>query len=205
MLWVFSKICRQRYNQWIRILVCWFSVHISNNNKHMKHLILERLFEDCKSHNPEDALKAMIDLKNLIKRHTGNKYEDNGFDNLFSHRNELVALRLEHNDIMQITYFLFYLLMNFPDRSANTARCLVKCYDKSIVEGICQAIEVYYLKCDETTCHLTDAITHIYPFDELNERVIILFRKLKNEGLPKTQKMMSAKFAYYKNFYGFVE
>lgn len=171
----------------------------------MNHIILEQLFRDSCVPDLTTGLTAVKQLEHLIEKHTTKRLDEEGYKQVFAQREELLPLQLESNDLRRITYFLFYLLMNYPDRSAATARCLVKCYDKSLMEGICQALEVYWQKCDETTCYLTDAITQSCSFEEFSAHVLTLFKQLKQDGLPETKKVMSAKFAYYKKFYGFIE
>jgi hypothetical protein len=171
----------------------------------MNHLVLEQLFKACSAPDVTAGSAAIKQLEHLIEKHTTKRLEEAAYKELFSQQPELQDLLLASNDVTRITWFLFYLLMNYPDRSAATARCLVKCYNKSMIEGACQAIEVYWQKCDETTCYLTDVITHAGSFEEFGDRVLTLFRQLKQDGLPETRKVMGATFAYYKKFYGFIE
>jgi hypothetical protein len=171
----------------------------------MNQLLLEQLFSDARMPDLTAGLAALKHLEQVIEKHTSKRLDEEGYRQLFAGREDLLHLQLDNNDLTHITYFLFYVLMNYPDRSAATARCLVKCYDKSMMEGICQAMEVYWQQCDETTCYLTDVITHSCSFEEFSPHVLRLFKQLKEAGLPETRKVMSAKFAYYKKFYGFVE
>ncbi|MBS0031864.1 hypothetical protein ACTJJ0_31385 [Chitinophaga sp. 22321] len=171
----------------------------------MNHITLEQLFEDCTATDVPAAQTAIKYLEHTIEKHTGNKQTAETYQALFSGREDLLHLQLTAADLRSITRFLFFLLMNYPDRAVATARCLVKCYDKTMATGICMAIEAYWQQSDETTCYLTDAITYAGSFEEFDERVITLFRKLKQNGLPETRKVMSAKFAYYKKFYAFEE
>ncbi|MBO9730875.1 MAG: hypothetical protein J7623_19705 [Chitinophaga sp.] len=171
----------------------------------MNHLVLEELFKDTAASDLAAGREAIHYLELLIEKHTTKRLADAAYDELFAGRHTLLPLQLTAQDLTNIKYFLFYLLMNYPDRSAATARCLVKCYDKTLVEGACRAIDAYWQQCDETTCHLTDVITHSGSFEDFGDRVLPLFRKLKEEGLPETRKSMAAKFAYYKKFYGLAE
>jgi hypothetical protein len=171
----------------------------------MNHIVLEQLFNECREPDLIVGLAAVKRLEQVIEKHTSKRLSEEAYQQLFAGQEALLHLQLDNNDLTRITYFLFFLLMNYPDRSAATARCLVKCYDKSMMEGICQAIEVYWQKCDETTCYLTDVITQSSAFEDFSTHVLTLFRQLKQEGLPETKKVMSAKFAYYKKFYGFIE
>lgn len=171
----------------------------------MNHLVLEELFNDTTATDLAAGREAISYLELLIEKHTTKRLEASAYDELFTGRPALLPLLLTPQDLTNIKYFLFYLLMNYPDRSAAAARCLVKCYDKTMLEGACRAIDAYWQQCDETTCYLTDVITHSGSFEEFGDRVLPLFRKLKAEGLPETRKVMAAKFAYYKKFYGLTE
>lgn len=171
----------------------------------MNHTLLAQLFADACVPEPITGKAAVKLLEHLIEKHTGNKQTNAVYVAAFGHRHDLLHLQLEQEDLTHIHYFLFYLLMNYPDRSVAAARCLVKCYDKTLVTGLCQAIEAYWQQCDETTCYLTDAITYAGSFEEFGDTVLPLFKKLKQDGLPETKKVMAAKFAYYKKFYGFIE
>ena len=171
----------------------------------MNHVILEQLFKDCTAADLSAGQAAVKYLEHTIEKHTGHKQTADTYAALFNGREDLLHLQLTEEDRCNITRFLFYLLMNYPDRSVATARCLVKCYDKTIAIGLCMAIEAYWQQCDETTCYLTDAITYAGSFEEFDERVLTLFRKLKQSGLPETRKTMATKFGYYKKYYGFIE
>ncbi|HVI44800.1 MAG TPA: hypothetical protein VM802_08015 [Chitinophaga sp.] len=165
----------------------------------MKEIILEKLLDDCMNSNTQTATLL---LEKLIDRHTRQLYNDD-YTEAFRHHEELLPLQLDTRDIFHIRNFLFYLLLNHPDKAAPAASCLVRCYDKTIWTSICQAIELYYLKDDQATCHLTDAITYSGSFEEFGDHILSLFRKLEKEGLPATRKLMAVKFAYYRKFYNF--
>lgn len=169
----------------------------------MTQHILQRLFEESQAPLGAGATAAINDLAAVTERHTLNKYGDAAYDTRLAHQPELQQLRLENSDLMAVKHFFFYLLLNYPDRAAAAARGLVKCYDPSITEGVCQAIELYWQKDDEATSCLTDAITHAQSYEQFGDRVMTLFKKLHQEGLPVTRKNMSAKFAYYRKYYGF--
>ena len=169
----------------------------------MEQPILQQLFEQCQAPLDAGATAAINDLSAIIERHTLKKYGDAEYDARLAHRPELQQLHLEDSDLTAVKHFLFYLLLNYPDRAATAARGLVKCYDPAITEGICQAIELYWQKDDEATSCLTDAITYARSYEQFGDRVMTLFKKLHQEGLPATRKNMAVKFAYYRKYYGF--
>lgn len=165
--------------------------------------LLEKLTADCQALS-DSHITAINDLALLLERHALNKYDDETFQQALSHRPDLAALHLNGSDVTSLKHFLFFLLMNYPDRAALSARCLVKCYDASLTPGICQAIAAYWQQDDAATCRLTDAITYAQGYDQFSETVLTWFKKLHTEGLPETRKTMSQKFSYYKKFYGAV-
>lgn len=163
-------------------------------------ILLEQLMTDCQA-APAQAIPAFADLAALLERHALNKYEDPAGAEKLVHRPDLAALRLETADMTALKHFLFFMLMNYPDRAAAAARCLKKCYDPALTTGLCQAIALYWQQDDAATLQLTDAITQSQGFDQFSDTVLSWFKKLEVEGLPETRKGMTQKFAYYRKFY----
>lgn len=163
-------------------------------------ILLKQLMTDCQS-APAQAMPALTDLAALLERHALNKYEDPAGAEKLAHRPDLAALRLDAEEVTSLQHFLFFMLMNYPDRAASTARCLKKCYDASLTTGLCQAIALYWQQDDAATVQLTNAITQSQGFDQFSETVLTWFKKLAAEGLPETRKSMKYKFAYYRKFY----
>ncbi|NML42074.1 hypothetical protein HHL17_33115 [Chitinophaga sp. G-6-1-13] len=163
-------------------------------------ILLEQLMSDCQA-APVQAMPALTDLAALLERHALNKYEDPTGSEKLAHRPDLAALRLTTAEMTSLKHLLFFLLMNYPDRAAATARCLKKCYDPALTTGLCQAIALYWQQDDAATLQLTDAITQSQGFDQFSEMVLSWFKKLSVEGLPETRKGMTQKFAYYRKFY----
>ncbi|MBC9911849.1 hypothetical protein [Chitinophaga varians] len=163
-------------------------------------ILLKQLMTDCQS-APEQAMPALSDLAALLERHALNKYEDPAGGEKLAHRPDLAALRLEAGEVTSLKHWLFFMLMNYPDRAAPVARCLKKCYDAALTTGLCQAIARYWQQDDAATVQLTDAITQSQGFDQFSETVLSWFKKLAAEGLPETRKSMTYKFAYYRKFY----
>ncbi|NLR66453.1 hypothetical protein HGH92_19245 [Chitinophaga varians] len=163
-------------------------------------ILLEQLMSDCQA-APVQAMPALTDLAALLERHALNKYEDPAGSAKLAHRPDLSALRLTAADVTSLKHFLFFMLMNYPDRAAATARCLKKCYDPALTTGLCQAIALYWQQDDAATTQLTDAISQSQGFGQFSETVLTWFKKLAMEGLPETRKDMAQKFAYYRKFY----
>jgi hypothetical protein len=164
------------------------------------HILPEQLMSDCQA-APAQAMPALADLAALLERHALNKYEDPAVSEQLAHRPDVATLRLTAAAVTSIKHFLFFMLMNYPDRAAATARCLKKCYDPALTTGLCQAIALYWQQDDAATVQLTEAITQSQGFDQFSETVLNWFKKLAVEGLPETRKSMTQKFAYYRKYY----
>ncbi|QJB33025.1 hypothetical protein HF324_17190 [Chitinophaga oryzae] len=161
---------------------------------------LEQLMTDSQA-EPARASQALGDLAALLERHALNRYEDPAGAEQLVHRPDLAALRLEPAEMTALKHFLFFMLMNYPDRAAAVAHCLKKCYDPALATGLCQAIAVYWQQDDDATVALTDAITYSQGYDQFSDTVLSWFKKLATEGLPETRRNMTQKFAYYRKFY----
>ncbi|SJZ62936.1 hypothetical protein SAMN04488128_101977 [Chitinophaga eiseniae] len=161
---------------------------------------LEQLMADSQS-GLAQAIPALSDLASLLERHALNKYEDPAGAEKRLHRPDLADLRLEAAEMTAFKHFLFFMLMNYPDRASSVAHCLKKCYDPALTTGLCQAIAAYWQQDDAATVQLTDAITYAQGYDQFSETVLGWFKKLAMEGLPETRKSINQKFAYYRKFY----
>ena len=85
--------------------------------------LLDRIFLLCRSGDVDIALNALDDLGWLVERHTTDRYGEPEYG-LFFYEKQLVNQTLDEQDMCHITCFLFYLLLNYPDRSPRTAWCL---------------------------------------------------------------------------------
>lgn len=169
----------------------------------MDDTILNRLLNDCKSQNIELALESLDDLGYLIERFTLIRSEEDSnkiieeYKALF-YRKELIAIELSKDNYDYILYYLFYLLMNFPDRSSRTAWCLGKCYDKSIQKGVRLAAETFMiLGNDDTVVYLLKAITDINEFQDLEEETLKLLYKIKESELPYSSAFARKELDFY--------
>lgn len=162
--------------------------------------VLEQLMTDSQAGLPQ-ALSALSDMAAFLERHALNKYDGPGGADQLVHRPGLAALRPTPAEVAALKHFLFFMLMNYPDRAAAVARCLKKCYDPALTTGLCQAIAVYWQDNDAVTVQLTDAITYSQEYDQFSETVLRWFKKLAAEGLPDTRNSIMQKFAYYRKFY----
>lgn len=174
----------------------------------MNNAFLNRLLNDCKSDSIELALDSLDDLGYLIERFTViRKEEDNSkvieeYKILFI-RKELISVVLSEDDYNYILYYLFYLLMNFHDRSYRTAWCLGKCYDKSIQKGIRLAAEAFISEGnDDTVAYLIKAITDTNEFEDIEEETLELFRKIKESSLLYSSEFANNQLDFYKKKVG---
>ena len=69
--------------------------------------------------------------------------------------------------------------------------------------GLCQAIELYLLKNDDTVAFLLQAITNINQFSDLSTETLLLFKKVSNEGLPASKSFITEQLNFYKQHYDF--
>lgn len=161
---------------------------------------LEQLMTDSQA-GLAQAIPALSDMAALPERHVLNKYDDPAGADKLVHRPGLAALRPTPAEVAALKHFLFFMLMNYPDRAAAVARCLKKCYDPALTTGLCQAIAAYWQDDDAATVQLTEAITSSQGYGQFSEMVLRWFKKLAAEGLPDTRKSMTQKFAYYRKFY----
>jgi len=168
----------------------------------MDTTILE-LLNNCRSSNLDSGLKALDDLGYLIEKNTIVNADDNY--NLIFYRKELTNHLLDEETKRCIEYFLFFMLLNYPDRASRTAWCLIKCCNKEFQEALCQAIELYFDKDDITVCYLVRAITNISEFEELTQRTLLLFQKIKINGLPHSSNEISNLLQLYKVHHNFTD
>ncbi len=164
----------------------------------MNHVI-SLLLEEAQCGNEDVFDKALSDLRFLIERETMNRHgaEDRKeYEQLFF-KKELIEYSISQREIDLIKYFLIYLLLNFPDRSLLTAKCLKVFFDQSIEEAICSAIEIYMDKDDSTTCELIYAIVNAYQDQSYlsNDRVRTLFNKIREFGKKHSKEIIEAEFA----------
>ena len=153
--------------------------------------ILENIFLECQSNcaTEEEIREAIQDLGLLMERHTQKRYGESNYEILF--KNNLYEVRLTQQQADYIFFFLFYLLLNFPDRSAYVALALTKCYCYDMTEAACQGIELYMKKDDFTCVNLIKAIRNSR---DLDKRTIDLFNIVRSEGLYHSKEYLNDLF-----------
>jgi hypothetical protein len=159
----------------------------------MKKEKIYELFQNSQSKELEYGLTALGDLGLLIEKHTLIRESIDTYKILLNDES-LLYITLDLNDIELITYFLFYMLFNYPDRSWRVAWCLSKCYSKKNIIGLGSGIEFYMNKDDNTTCYLIRAITDINSLSELDESIIHILNNVRKNGLSESKKEISRSF-----------
>ncbi len=143
---------------------------------------LKTLFGNVLSVSPAVYEPALCDLRFVIERHTMGRYSEKEHTDyllLFYNKN-LIETRLENDEVVDIKYFLFYILFAEPRKANLASRCIRVLYDKSITHGICNAIRVYINDVD-TVCQLIYAITDIDDYSFINDKYVIDTFEMVNE------------------------
>lgn len=148
--------------------------------------MLNQLIQHIQSENRYEFTSALSDLRLVIERFTMNRYEEKemkDYYNLFGDK-RLVDYKMQKDDYFLVKNFLFYALLNFPDRSLLTAKCIKVLFDNSALEAICNSVEFFSTKNDETTYELILAITDVDEFGERynNKRIMDLFVYISEFG-----------------------
>ena len=131
--------------------------------------VLFQLFEYIQSKDEYEFTSSLSDLRLVVERYTMNRYkeeEKRDYEKLFYDK-KLLDYRMQNEDFLFVKHFLFYVLLNFPDRSLLTAKCIKVLFDESALEAISNCVELFLIKDDKTTYELILAITDQ---DELGER-----------------------------------
>lgn len=160
------------------------------------------LLEKCVDQNLEISLDALQDLGYLIEKNILLNIKLSDYEYLF-YDSDLLNLTLEPEELEYLKVYLFFMILNNADRSSKIAWCLGKLHDKSMVEGICQLIEFFLKKNDETVFYLVKAITDVFDFKELSERVLNLLDDINVSDLPISNNFVTEQLLYYKNIYGY--
>lgn len=146
-----------------------------------------------------DSIK---DLELLIERHTQDRYFEIEYLSLFTNK-KFYDVVLEADEANHIVYFLFFLLLNFPDRSPLTAHAVTKCYNFHILVAVSQGIELYMNKNDITTINLIKHITNSYYLNLLDKNIINIFNNVIKNGMPESKAFLIEEFQFFKDKYNF--
>jgi len=167
--------------------------------------ILKDLLSKAQAKKQKEYENALIDLRLIIERCTQNRYSDEGIANylLLFYDRSLINYKLNNESLIFIKYFLFYALLNFPDRSVLVAKCIKVLYDISIREAICSAIEINLRKDDNTTCELIFAITDLGDAESYlsDKRILNLFIDISKFGGENSKEVANAELNYYKEHF----
>lgn len=158
----------------------------------MKNEILQELKTGSLLPDATAANEYLTDMMLLLERHTQHRYAEEDFPVIRVERG--TQLIIEEDDVWELIYFLFYVLLNHPDRAWAAAWALGKCYGHDIREGLCQGIESYMRKDDTTTFYLIKAISDSHPMNELDERTRSLFEKVSQDGMPQSREFVARLF-----------
>jgi hypothetical protein len=162
----------------------------------MKGDVLKRAREGSVQKDSHAAVEFLTDIMLLLERHTQGRYAEEGFPAIRVEQQG--KIRLDDEDVRELICFLFYVLLNHPDRAWAAAWALGKCYGHDIVEGVCQGIELYWQKDDQTCFYLIKAISDSHQMNELSPRVMTLFRIVGKEGLPQSRQFLASLFSLIK-------
>lgn len=167
--------------------------------------ILTSFFNEAQSEDKGTYEPSLSDLRFVIERFTMERYnmnEENDYLKLF-YVKSLINYRLDLEKLILVKHFLFYLLLNFPDRAALTGKCIKVLFDRSIYEAIYTAIEVYMEKDDLATCELIYAITNSVDTQAYlkNERIFELFQRILKFGGKYSQNLVKDEFEFRKKFF----
>lgn len=148
---------------------------------------------------------ALSDLRHLIERYTMNRFSNEEQEDYFNtfYNKSLIDYQLNDEKLMLIKHFLFYALLNFPDRAVLVAKCIKVLFEESSREAICAGIEVYMKINDDATSELIFAITDLGDIQNYlsNERIFNLFIEISKFGGKHSKEAVNSQLNYYKRYY----
>lgn len=162
---------------------------------------LPELLSRAQSTRREEMENALLDLRFLIERATMNRYNTDDEDEykiLFTDQT-LLGVKLNADHLVTIRYFLFFLMLNYPDRAVLTAKCIKVLFDTSLREGIINLIRIYMEKDDDATCELIFAIMNVGDHYHINNRdTLDVFKTILQKGGASSREAVLNSFNYYK-------
>jgi len=167
--------------------------------------VIKEILIGSQSDKREVFKNSLQDLRLIIERYTQNRYSEDGISNyllLFCDKS-LISYRLKTEDVNYLKHYLFFMILNFPDRAVLIAKCIKVLFDTTIREAICGAIELYMEKDDDTTCELIFAITDFGDIQNIfsNKRIFNLFIEISKSGGENSREAVRSQLRNYKDYY----
>lgn len=151
---------------------------------------LKELIANCEGEDLKNSLIALQDLGYLTERHLMRRYNDETYFVIFNNKN-IYRLYITDDECEEIIHFLFYVILNYPDRSNEAAWCLRKCADKKFTMALNNCIELFLARNESSTVtFLIDALSLAYSDpNTIDEGVVKIFLNVYEKGLANSKEV----------------